>query len=58
MKYLFVVMQGGSHPLAIVIPTPRAVFGSRKAANKYIKERKHQHEWYVRLATDFTERTL
>lgn len=58
MKSLFIVMQGGSHACAIIIPTPRAVFGSRKAANKYIKERKHPHEWYVRLAADLTERDL
>lgn len=48
MSSLFIVMQGGSSPIAIVIPTPKAVFSSRKEANEFIKSKRYPHEWYVR----------
>ena len=56
MKSLFVAMQGGVHPVAIVIPTPRAVFKTRKEANTYIKSRQYPHLWYVRKVSNMTEK--
>lgn len=44
MGSLFVVMQGGSSPVAIVIPTPKAVFSTRKEANDFIKGKRYPHE--------------
>lgn len=54
MASLFVAMQGGSHPVAIVIPTPRAVFNTRKAANAYIHTKRDSSHWYVRKVEDLT----
>jgi hypothetical protein len=55
MTSLYVAMQGGTHPCAIVIPTPRAVFSTRKAANAYIKLKQFPHMWYVRKVCDMTD---
>jgi hypothetical protein len=55
MKSLFVVMRGGSSPIAIVIPTPVAVFSSRKSANKWILSKQYAHQYYVRKSENLTE---
>ena len=55
MKSLYVAMQGGCHPIALVIPSPRAVFSSRKEANEYIKVRANPHLWYVRKVLNMTK---
>ena len=55
MRSLYVAMQGGCHPIAIVIPSPKAVFSSRKEANEYIKVRANPHLWYVRKVADMTK---
>lgn len=52
MKYAFVAMRGGNSPIAIVIPSPYAVFASRKEANAYIKRKIDPHNWYVRRVDD------
>lgn len=57
MTSMFVAMQGGSSPIYIVIPTPRAVFKTRKAANEYIKTKRYPEEWYVRKVDDCTGET-
>jgi hypothetical protein len=51
----FVIMKGGYHPNAIVIPSPVAVAASRKEANQYIKERQHPHLYYVRKAVNLSK---
>lgn len=48
----YVVMKSGTHPNAIVIPTPVAVRRTRREANNYIKSRKHPSEYYVRHVKD------
>ena len=55
MKSLYIAMQGGCHPIAFVIPSPRAVFSSRKEANEYIKVRANPHLWYVRKVLNMTK---
>ena len=55
MKSLYIAMQGGCHPIAIVIPSPKAVFSSRKEANEYIKGRAEPYHWYVRKVADMTK---
>lgn len=57
MKSLFVVMQGGSSPIAIVIPSPKAVFQTRKEANAYILKRANSHLYYVRKVENMLEKT-
>ena len=44
----FVIMKSGTHPVAIVIPSPVAFAETRKLANKYIRERQYPHLYYVR----------
>lgn len=48
----YVVMRGGTHPNAIVIPTPVAVRRTRREANEYIKSRKYPSEYYARHVKD------
>jgi len=55
MKSLYVVMQGGTNPVAIVIPSPKAVFMTRKDANEYIKARQYPNLWYVRKVESHIE---
>ena len=55
MKSLYIAMQGGCHPIALVIPSPRAVFSSRKEANEYIKVRANPNLWYVRKVLNMTK---
>lgn len=55
MKSLYVAMRGGSSPIAIVIPSPYAVFSTRKAANDYIKTKRDADFWYVRKVVSMLE---
>lgn len=51
----FVIMKSGTHPVAIVIPSPVAFAETRKLANKYIRERQYPHLYYVRKVLVLSE---
>ena len=51
----YVIMRGGTSPIAIVIPTPVAVRATRKQANDYIKTKRYPGEFYVRHVRDDQE---
>lgn len=51
----YVIMRGGSSPVAIIIPTPVAVRATRKQANEFIKGKKYPNEYYVRHVRDDQE---
>ena len=51
----FVIMKSGTHPGAIVIPSPVAFAETRKLANKYIRERQYPHLYYVRKVLVLSE---
>ena len=53
----FVIMKSGTHPVAIVIPSPVAFAATRKQANKYIRERQYPHLYYVRKVMVLPEGT-
>ena len=53
----FVIMKSGTHPGAIVIPSPVAFAETRKLANMYIRERQYPHLYYVRKVLVLSEET-
>lgn len=48
MAKQFVVMRGGHSPVYVVIPTPVFIAKTRKAANAFIRGKKHPDEFYIR----------
>lgn len=48
----YVIMRGGSHPIAIVIPTPVAIRKTRKQCSEWIASKKYPNEYYIRHVKD------
>lgn len=48
----YVIMRGGSSPIAIIIPTPVAIRDSLAEARFYVKHRKYPDEYYIRRVND------
>lgn len=48
----YVIMRGGWHPIAIVIPSPVAVRDTRKEANAFINSKRNKDDYYIRCVKD------